>query len=480
MPATTAASLAQDINWGIAPTANSERRKLESAESSSEKAREKWKKAHAAQSNRLRQELQKPNAQATLRANGIASPAKQSKNVEPIKEGGLTEALEEYVQYRYVAFFDYLNLYNDDRSTNHTIDLAITHLVDYDWALSNGKGTKSPLNDQVELMKKISVVSHGRVHTFVPFCPLREVAFRAGVLVNGVSTWSSLQMVKRWVKESGCIGVKIYPPMGFAPYGNAQIPPDFWEGHWKWLPKPDSVPGKVGTATIGERLDQVLGDLYDWCLKEDIPVMAHTDLSNGLSTKFNDFTAAKYWNALSSSQFGKLRLNFGHMGGLEDTSVNDWSMSSDATPGDVNARDLVALMSADSTAAGGRFYGDSGYSELILTNSDELQRVFGAALVWKAAGQTQALLPDRLMYGSDWSLLMREPDMRAYFEDFVKMYSGLDPTGRLSGKFFGENAVGYLGLRDGRTRQRLLDFYAKNGVHFEKDGQPIWMRKIRG
>jgi len=231
----TTASLAQEIDWGIAPTAKSERKKLESTERSSEKAHETWKKAHAGQSNKLRRELQKPSSQDTLRANGVASPPKRSKHAEPIHEGGLTEALEEYVQYRYVAFLDYLDLYNDNPSTNRTIDLAIAHLVDYDWPLMCGEPTKSSLNDQVELMKRISIVSLGRVHTFAPFCPLREVAFRAGFPVKGMLTWSSLEMVKRWVKECGCIGVKIYPPMGFAPYGNEQIPPDFWDGHWKSL-----------------------------------------------------------------------------------------------------------------------------------------------------------------------------------------------------------------------------------------------------
>jgi hypothetical protein len=476
-----AASLAQDINWGIAPTAKSEKKELETTERSSQKTREKWRKAHAAQSNKFRQELQKPNAQATLHSNRLAEPQKLSKNAEPRLEGGLTEALEEYAQYRYVAFFDYLNLYNNDPSTNRTIDLAVAHLVDYDWPLRGGEQTKSPLNEQVELMKKISIVSHGRVHTFAPFCPLREVAYRANFQVKNGANWSSLEMVQNWVKESGCIGVKIYPPMGFAPYGNAQIPPDFWDGHWKWLPKPDAVPGAGGTATMGERLDQVLGDLYDWCLKEDVPVMAHTDLSNGLSTKFNGLTESKYWGALSSSRFGRLRLDFGHLGGFEDTSVTDWSMGSDASAGDVNARDLVALMSADSTTAGGRFYGDSAYTESVLNDSDRLrlQKVLDKALAWKTPGQPQPILADRLMYGSDWSLLMKEIEMRAYFEDFVRMYSALDPTGKVSAKFFGENAVEYLGLRDGRTRQRLLDFYKDNGVHFDRDGQPAWMRKIR-
>ena len=74
---------------------------------------------------------------------------------------------------------------------------------------------------------------------------------------------------------------------------------------------------------------------------------------------------------------------------------------------------------------------------------------------------------------------MTVSDMQAYFGDFVKMYAELDPTEGLSGKFFGENAVAYLGLRDGRTRQRLIDFYKNNAVSFGQDGEPVWMRKIR-
>jgi hypothetical protein len=472
-----AASVVQDIEWRIAPTAKLEKRKLETTEGSLEKAREKWRKTHAVQSNKLRGQLQKPRAQADLRAHGMALPAKQSKDNEPTKNGGLEAALKEYVQYRYVALSDYLHLYNNDPSTNLTIDLAITHLVDYDWPLNEGDQTKSPLNDQVELMKRMSIASHGRLHTFAPFCPLREVAFRAGLHGKHCRNWSSLQMVQKWVSDGGCIGVKIYPPMGFAPFGNEEIPSDFWDSaKWQWLKNLDSIPGKNGSATIGQRLDEVLGELYEWCLKDDVPVMAHTGMSNGLNTDFNCFAAAKYWTALAS-KYGKLRLDFGHLGGFEETTESDWSMPPDASR-DVNARDLVALMSADATAPGGRFYGDSGYNDYVLTKFDDLEKMYRRALAWKAQGQSQPVLPNRLMYGSDWSLLMLEQDMKAYFAEFVRMYSEIDATGRCSAQFFGDNAVEYLGLRDGRTRKRLLDFYANCRVQFEKDQQPIWMRKI--
>ena len=82
--------------------------------------------------------------------------------------------------------------------------------------------------------------------------------------------------------------------------------------------------------------------------------------------------------------------------------------------------------------------------------------------------------------------------MQKYFADFVSMYSELEKSRSASGesrenlsdRFFGKNAVDYLGLRDGRTRQRLTDFYtacgvkSACGVKFGQHWQPAWMRKI--
>src|ERR1700675_115389 len=104
---------------------------------------------------------------------------------------------------------------------------------------------------------------------------------------------------------------------------------------------------------------------------------------------------------------------------------------------------------------------------MALSEPARLLEVYDAALSWKAPQQSRPVLPDRLMYGSDWSLLMLEEDMQKYFADFVSMYSELEKSRSASGesrenlsdRFFGKNAVDYLGLRDGRTRQRLTDFY---------------------
>lgn len=498
-----AAPLAQDINWLFAPTGKSEMRKLHSGNSETD-ARDKWKKAHAASYRKFRDQLMQHRAEAGLTEGGgaaagssLSGATKTDSRAWPKKyedhehylrgrpdlAAGSLPAFEEYFQYRYVALADYLDLYNNSAS-KRTMDLMIAHLVDYDWPLNNGKPTRTPLSVQVKLMERISVMSHGRVHTFAPFDPFREIAYRAGI--RGAN-WSALDAVQKWVALHGCIGVKIYPPMGFAPYGNCEIDSGHWCGVWDWLRDVEHVPdGKGGHGTIGQRLDDVLCELYTWCLDNDLPVMAHTALSNGLNKKFESFTKAKHWAALRE-QFGKLRVNFGHLGGFEKTSAADWNMISAPSPSSVNVRDLVALMSPDSAAPGGRFFGDSAYSEMVLSDPACLLGVYDAALSWTAPGQVRPVLPDRLMYGSDWSLLMLEEEMQKYFADFVSMYLQLDKSRPASGesqvslsdRFFGANAIDYLGLRDGRGRQRLANFYATHGMTFDQGQQPVWMEKIK-
>lgn len=468
------APLAQDFDWSFAPSGKAELRRLHADHLTEQEAHKRREKARAVAYNKFHQQLATANISQSP-ASQLPKDYKEYASNTPVLSGGTFSALKEYFQYRYVALADYLNIYK--LAGGRTIDLMIAHLVDYDWPLNNGHPTRTHLNDQVELMEKISILSKGRVHTFAPFDPFREIAYRARI--RGAK-WSSLETVQRWIERHGCIGVKFYPPMGFAPYGNSQVPLDTWKSRWQWLPDVKNVPDRKGrTATIGERLDEVLYELYTWCVDKDLPLMAHTSLTNGL-LGFDNFPAAKYWAALPD-KFRGLRVNFGHIGGLERTSANDWNNISATS--DINARDLVGLMSTDTSAMGGHFYGDSAFSQNVLTHRDVLLSVYKAALSWKAPGQSRPILQDRLMYGSDWSLIMQEKDMEAYFDDFVWMFSQLDQmippsegsSKTLSSKFFGENAVDYLGLRDGATRQRLTNFYADHNATFE----PAWITKTK-
>ena len=99
-------------------------------------------------------------------------------------------------------------------------------MVDYDWWLEGGKRPKTPLPIQARVMEQISIMSRGRVHGMVPFDPLREAAYRAG---RHMHNFSSLAFVQNAIYNQGCIGVKLYPSMGSAPWNNSQLPKNFWD-----------------------------------------------------------------------------------------------------------------------------------------------------------------------------------------------------------------------------------------------------------
>jgi hypothetical protein len=61
------------------------------------------------------------------------------------------------------------------------------------------------------------ILSGGRVHGFVPFCPLCAVVHRSS---QPLADWDPLELVQNAIQNKGFMGVKLYPPVGFAPYGN--------------------------------------------------------------------------------------------------------------------------------------------------------------------------------------------------------------------------------------------------------------------
>jgi hypothetical protein len=106
-------------------------------------------------------------------------------------------------------------------------------------------------------MSRIQVVSDGRIFPFVPFDPWRYV----------YEGESALKRVTDAITDGGAVGVKLYPPMGFAPYGNATLNP---KPMWPVKDFPD----------FGKRLDQAMGALFSWCIQAQVPVLAHANPSN--------------------------------------------------------------------------------------------------------------------------------------------------------------------------------------------------------
>lgn len=368
---------------------------------------------------------------------------------------GLIAFVVQNFQYRYVSVHDYLRTFS--RGTARKIDLLIANLVDYDWWLAKGRSTPSSLGDQVQVMAQIAIATGGRVHSFVPFDPFREVmARRAG--------GSSLPSIRDAVVVHGAMGVKLYPPMGFAPYGNAGAA--IWKGkHWL----PDAAFGDQ----FGRELDSVLAEFLGWCIEEGVPIMAHANKSNGPDDSFEELALADRWKLalerLDRAPNRKLHVNFGHFG---DTKP--------ATDGSTRSEAFVALMKANPTDPGSMAFADASYFSDVLDNAIKLQEILER--LYLAPQDRPALLADRLMYGSDWLMSLIERNVETYLSGFEAMYSRIEANlqsrdsafGGLADKFFGRNAIAFLGLARGeRTRQRIAHFYQVNGVP-----DPQWMNKV--
>jgi predicted TIM-barrel fold metal-dependent hydrolase len=358
-------------------------------------------------------------------------------------------------QYRYVNVYDYLEAFSTGR--RRKVDLMIAHLVDYDWPIAGGVETATSIPDQILVMKQISALTAGRVHCFAPFDPMKQVAHELG----GFQSYSPIDTVAQAVLNHGFVGVKLYPPMGFRPYGNASNPPDFWNRDW--------LPPLLWRSDLGQRLDAAMARLFQFCVEHDVPVMAHTAPSNGPSDDFECLTDPRWWR-LALDDFPGLRINFGHFGEIDDQLTKGCEIGRPAK--------FAALM--DAQGGGKNAYADSAYFVDVLTHPRALSRRL-AQLMRATAAKDQAALAQRLMYGTDWEMIIIEGTGTAsYLKEFEKVFDGLDADaslgakGRLSDRFFGQNAANFLGLHLGSaTRGRIEAFYMQTGVAAAE-----WMAKV--
>jgi predicted TIM-barrel fold metal-dependent hydrolase len=389
---------------------------------------------------------------------------------------GVVKYLSEGFQYRIVGVQDYLDTFT--KPAKRSVDLMVPSMVDYDWWLAQGAPTKTPLTvtpksskhkSQLQVMEQISILTRGQVHGFAPFDPLREVAYHA----HKGAAWSSLEFVQDAVTNHGCIGIKLYPPMGFAPYGNAEKGNDFWKGNKlpDWLSSEISYDDGKPALGLGKRMDDALDALYQWCSDErnQVPILAHSNETNGTTEQFRELVSASYWSK-ALERYPNLRVSFGHLGDLSG-ALNDSEIPK-------TAESYIRLFQSNRHT-----YGDSGFDAEILKQKKMLEERYVSAYADQSTPGNR-LLAERLMYGTDWNLLMTNGDIDSYLRSFVELFEGLpNSSATIAGhsikdRFFGWNAVDFLGLKKGQpTRSRLEVFYEKNDVDY-KTTPPVWMVKV--
>jgi predicted TIM-barrel fold metal-dependent hydrolase len=302
---------------------------------------------------------------------------------------------------------------------------------------------RSRIEDQIRVMERIQRLPLGTaVHCFAPYDPWRQITDE-----DDGRRPSAFDLVTWAVQEMGFIGVKLYPPMGFLPAGNAEV-------RQSYPARAEAVPD------FPRRLDAALDKLYAWAAEEGVAVMAHASNSNGAADEYSERANPKGW-APVLDRYPTLRLNLAHFGGFDGTS-SDVSLDGtwEAAVGRLIAED------------GGVYADVSYFSEVLREPADgpELRQLA------KLMGQfVRAYDPDlmHLMYGSDWIMVGLEEEHGAYLDRvsqfFRQVTDGEDQMRRL----LAGNAGRFLGLGpDDATRQRLNAYYEKHQL------DPGWMRQF--
>jgi predicted TIM-barrel fold metal-dependent hydrolase len=313
---------------------------------------------------------------------------------------------------------------------NGSVGVFVALMVDYDYGL--GAGSSPPpthLDTQIAVMERIATLYQGRILPFVAFDPWRYVYEGDSALVR----------VQKAIARGGCTGVKLYPPMGFAPYGNSGETNPGWPQDF---------------SHFGDLLDGAMDALFSWAQKKenDVPILAHANPSDGAQPSFLNLGSPTNW-AKALSKYPSLRICFGHFGNecLLETSC------SGASGWAIDFLDLFKKPNA---------YADWSYFEDVLDPADRAALVERARRLYEVGGTNAQ---QRIMYGSDWLMLAIEPDSESYFRDFEVLQAALNAPG-LRDRFFVLNAARYLGLGPNSAPGRRLRWFLK-----QQGMQPSWL-----
>ncbi|HDO52344.1 MAG TPA: hypothetical protein ENH05_06360, partial [Rhizobiales bacterium] len=355
-------------------------------------------------------------------------------------------------------------------------------MVDMDYWLGAGGEGESSVGDlgtdafslrqteparQVELTEMIQRLYPGRCHGFVSFCPWRQVSDLHHNATVGAGSprrmQTALETVQDAILNRGFVGVKLYPPMGFAPLGNAALPAEAF---------PPALANTPYEQDFGALLDEALLGLYRFCVAHDVPVMAHTAPSNGAGAFTNSAGEkigygarahpAGWRKVLEQPGLSALKLNLAHFGGSRETAERrKWRTG------------IGALMDAYPN-----IYTDlAHYPEMLMDAFTGTGQRCGAAAqaldpIRKGflAGEAGARRARRMLYGSDWSMLSKE----FYYADYLpvvahmyrrKIYGVGQGAERNAQAFLSHNAAEFLGLRAGdKARARLEAWYSRHGL----------------
>ena len=332
------------------------------------------------------------------------------------------------------------------------VDLFVPLMIDYEYWFDNSIDNR--LGDQIETVFKKVVLSHkGKIHPFVPFDPARELAYRKGrVGPDGqLEADRPMTLLKEAIEKKGFIGVKLYNSLGYKPLGNDDPIVSL---------KRRRIAVRNNKLTYlfdGEEYDEVLCQLYDYCVDNEVPITAHC-VMNGIEAYPGasfDFGAAEFWEeVLRQDRYKNLRLNLAHFG---------WNQAPDQ--GYAGDQSWVIRI-CDLMVRYENVFADISHHRVMDRRGRE-QFVAGYREMQKDFAKDIEKIKKRILFGSDWHVLRRRRGYREFLENYegVTTKAGLYDQTTLD-RFRGVNALEFLDLLPGgMNHQRLNRFYQSNGIN---------------
>jgi predicted TIM-barrel fold metal-dependent hydrolase len=300
-------------------------------------------------------------------------------------------------------------------------------LIDFSYWLEDEP--RSDLESQIRVMEMIQrSQAPAAVRCFVPFDPWRQL-----VGASAAEQKQALELVKWAIEDMGFLGVKLYPPMGFKPTDNARVR--------------QSYPKRAKRiAGFPARLDGALGQLYEYAQASGVPIMAHTAHSNGAAAGYSDRASPQGWRPVLQ-RYPKLSVNFAHFGGFEQSRAN---------PASVDWEILFSRLIKE--LGNNRLFADMSYLAELLPDRDPkiADHVRRSLRQYVQANDSKVR---SLMYGSDWIMLGKEQAFESYESAIAAELTALPMTQAQIGRFFGGNAIRYLGLKQGQVNRQRIDQY---------------------
>lgn len=254
---------------------------------------------------------------------------------------------------------------------------------------------------QVARISKLTKESNGKVVPFYAYDPNKP-----------------LEPLKNAIKTLGYIGVKFYPPSGYLPIGNP----------------------------AGKDWDEKNFALYNYCVSDSIPILSHCN-QEGMQAGYQEPKKGNplYWKQVldyeteGAKPYKDLLLCFGHAGGDEE-----WFYANDAGGDQKFFSSFCGTVYYICTEYK-NVYCDLSYMhkvtspESLIILHERLIRLFKKSKI----ENRKYLFEDKIIYGSDWHMIMQEHGSIDYLPAFLNLFKN-EPA--LEEKFFHTNAAKFLNL----------------------------------